>query len=116
MEKRKVKVTADSTCDLSPELIAKYDISIIPLYVFLGEDSFRDGVDLTNEGIFSYCDQSKGLAHTAALNHLDYLNFFKPFIDVINQRNLNFVWKIEDNLIATFTGYFKAVNFKINVC
>jgi len=81
MEKRKVKVTADSTCDLSPELIAKYDISIIPLYVFLGEDSFRDGVDLTNEGIFSYCDQSKGLAHTAALNHLDYLNFFKPFID-----------------------------------
>ena len=33
-----VKILADSTCDLSPELIARYGIGSIPLYVHLGEE------------------------------------------------------------------------------
>ena len=32
-----VKILADSTCDLSPSLISRYKIGIIPLYVHLGE-------------------------------------------------------------------------------
>lgn len=33
----KVKITSDSTCDLSPELIEKYDIAITPLSVHCGD-------------------------------------------------------------------------------
>ena len=29
----KIKICADSTCDLSPELVEKYDVGIIPLYI-----------------------------------------------------------------------------------
>ena len=42
-----VKIISDSTCDLSKELVEKYDITILPLHILLGEDEYRDGVDIT---------------------------------------------------------------------
>ena len=44
-----VKIIADSTCDLSKELVDKYDITIIPLYVRLGDEEYLDG----DTGIFA---------------------------------------------------------------
>ena len=41
-----VKIISDSTCDLSPELIAKYDIDILPLHILLGEDEYEDGKNI----------------------------------------------------------------------
>lgn len=37
----RVKIISDSTCDLSPELIAKYNIDILPLHILLGENDTR---------------------------------------------------------------------------
>ena len=42
-----IKILSDSTCDLSLELIQKYDISIIPLYVRLGDAEYLDGVNIS---------------------------------------------------------------------
>ena len=61
-----VKILADSTCDLSPELIAQYGIGIIPLYVHLGEEEFRDGVDITPEELFKWSDEHNTTPKTAA--------------------------------------------------
>ena len=36
----KIGISADSTCDLPKELIEKYDINIVPLYVNLGDDQY----------------------------------------------------------------------------
>ena len=41
-----IKISADSTCDLSPALIAQYGIGITPLYIVRGEETLRDGVDI----------------------------------------------------------------------
>ena len=38
-----VKIVADSTCDLSADLIKKYDITIIPLCIVMGENSYFAG-------------------------------------------------------------------------
>ena len=40
------KITADSTCDLGRDLIERYDIGILPLYVQLGDKTYRDGIDI----------------------------------------------------------------------
>lgn len=72
----KIKVTADSTCDLSKELIEKHDISIIPLYIVMGDQSYRDGVEVSVKDIFEYVDSGKGSCSTAAINVVDYLSFF----------------------------------------
>ena len=58
----KVKIISDSTCDLSQELTAKYDIDILPLHILLGENEFRDGKDITPERIFAWADANKAPA------------------------------------------------------
>jgi len=46
---RRVRVVTDSTADLPAELVARWGIVVVPLYVHFGEESFRDGVDLPLE-------------------------------------------------------------------
>ena len=41
-----VKIISDSTCDLSQALIEKYDITILPLHILLGDKEYRDGADI----------------------------------------------------------------------
>ena len=43
----KVVITTDSPADLSAELETRYDIHVLPLYVNLGDKSYRDGIDIT---------------------------------------------------------------------
>ena len=39
-----IKITADSTCDLSEELLRQWNISLMPMHILMGEDSYLDGV------------------------------------------------------------------------
>lgn len=34
----RIKITADSTCDLSEELLAQWDIALMPMHILMGED------------------------------------------------------------------------------
>lgn len=77
----KIKIISDSTCDLSPQLIEKYDIAIVPLYVVLGDVTAKDGVDATPEDIYSYVDKTGILPSTSAPNVADYLEEFKKWTD-----------------------------------
>lgn len=61
-----IRILSDSTCDLSPELVAKYNIGIIPLYVHLGEEEYRDGVDIDPLRIFEWSDANGQTPKTAA--------------------------------------------------
>ena len=38
-----IKITTDSTCDLPAELLTKYDISVTPLGVVMGDHLYQDG-------------------------------------------------------------------------
>ena len=78
---QKIKITCDSTCDLSPELYEKYDISAIPLGVTLGDDFHHDGVDVTAQEIFSFVDKTGVLPKTSAISMGEYTDFFKPYLD-----------------------------------
>ena len=73
----KVKIISDSTCDLSKELLEKYEISIVPLYVVMNDETKRDGLEVTPEDIYSYVDKNGKLPSTSAANIGDYLDVFK---------------------------------------
>ena len=73
----RIKISADSTCDLSPELIETYNIGITPLYIEKGGQNCRDGMDITPQEIFDYVRSGKGVCRTAAVNVDDYTAFFK---------------------------------------
>lgn len=76
-----VKIFADSTCDLTPDIIKQYDISVIPLYVGFDDGTLRDGVDITAAELFKKVDEIRKLPKTSAPSPIDFYNQFKPFID-----------------------------------
>ena len=54
---KNIKIIADSTCDLNDELLEKYDISIIPLYIQLDDKSYLDRLEITPDDIYKWSDQ-----------------------------------------------------------
>lgn len=78
---KKVIITADSTCDLSPELLERFDVKIIPLTILLGEDSYFDGKSFTPDDIYARYHKDGILPKTAAPNIQQFLDFFTPYIE-----------------------------------
>jgi len=76
-----IKIISDSTCDLSPELIEKYNISILPLHVILGEDERLDGVNITPDELYLWSDTNKTTPKTSAPSIEDAVELFKPIIE-----------------------------------
>ncbi|MDZ4277827.1 MAG: DegV family protein [Dehalococcoidia bacterium] len=63
--RRPVRLVTDSTADLPPELASELDITIVPLSVIFGAESFRDGVDLTSEDFFRRLAEASELPTTS---------------------------------------------------
>ncbi len=72
----KIAITAESTIDLTPELLEKYNIKTIPFTVILGENEFKDG-EITQDDIFKFVAENKILPKTAAINEMQYTEFFE---------------------------------------
>ena len=72
----KIKICADSTCDLSPELVKKYDIGIIPLYIIKDGTSYADGLEITPQDIYAHVRAGGAMCSTAAVSVADYETFF----------------------------------------
>ena len=72
----KIKITADSTCDLSEELIRKNNITVTPLTVSCAGESYKDGVDITPDELYRKIGETGQLGTTAAVNVQDYLDVF----------------------------------------
>ncbi|MDR0818256.1 MAG: DegV family protein [Oscillospiraceae bacterium] len=68
----RIKVIADSTCDISPDLLTKYNIRRTPLTIVKGESGFKDGDEITPKEIFDYVDSGKGVCRTASINISEY--------------------------------------------
>ncbi len=75
---------ADSTCDLSEELLERYNIHIFPLHIVLGDRTYQDGVDLVPDQIYQIYREKKILPKTAAINVEEYTEFVRPFIKAGN--------------------------------
>ena len=73
----RIRISADSTCDLSPELLEQYDVAITPLYVRLGDRDLKDSIEVTPPDIYRYVEETKSIPKTAAVNVGDYVQFFE---------------------------------------
>ncbi len=78
---KKVKIISDSTCDLSKELLEKYDISILPLHIVLGDKEYTDGVDITPEEIYKWSDKNKTTPKTSAPSMIEAVELMRPYLE-----------------------------------
>lgn len=77
-----IKITSDSTCDLSQEILQKHNIDVLPLYIVIDGVAHRDGIDIKKEDIFNYVDNEFAktgvMPKSAAINVEDYIGYFTP--------------------------------------
>ena len=92
-----IKITADSTCDLSPSILKELDITLSPLYIHSGEHVYRDGVDITPAEVFSFAGTQGKLCKTGAINIEEYKDFFaelSPLYEAVIHINLGLNFSI----------------------
>ena len=75
-----IKIISDSTCDLSKDLIEKYDITILPLHIHLGEEEYQDGVTITPDEIYTWADANNTTPKTSASSMIEAIELFEPYI------------------------------------
>lgn len=63
-----VKIFADSTCDLSEELVKRYDITVVPLHIVLDDREYLDGVEIGPDEIYAWADEHKATPKTSAVS------------------------------------------------
>lgn len=76
-----IKIISDSTSDLTESLIKEHDIDILPLYVHMGDNEYRDGVDINPDEIYKWSDENKCTPKTAAVSIEDAINAIEPYKD-----------------------------------
>ena len=78
---KKVSIITDSTSDLSKELLEKYDITVFPLHIHLGDKEYADGIDITPEEIYQWSEESKETPKTSALSLFDAKEYIKKALE-----------------------------------
>lgn len=76
-----IRIMSDSTADLSPELVERYNITVIPLHICLDDAEYRDGVEITPDEIYKWADEHNTTPKTSAISMEDAEGAFRPVID-----------------------------------
>ena len=108
----KIAITCDSVCDLSQELIKQNNISILPISIILGDETFSDGVNINSQKIFDYVAKNKQLPKTSAINEFQYAEFFKEHLDGVDAL-IHFT--ISSDMSSCFNNEKKAASTLKNV-
>ena len=126
----KIKITCDSTCDLTGALYEQYDIRAVPLGVCLGEEFRRDGVDVTAREIFDHVEKTGQLPKTSAISVGEYEECFRQYTEqgmqvihlnisselsscyqnaCIAGQSLGNVFPVDSRNLSTGTGYLAII-------
>jgi DegV family protein with EDD domain len=72
-----IKIVTDSTCDLPEDVIKKYDITVVPVYVNLGDNSYRDGVDLDRREFYHHLEFDQDVPTTSSPSIETFIQTYK---------------------------------------
>lgn len=74
-----IKILSDSTCDLSPELLEKFNVTVLPLTIVKEGQAYSDNVTITPTEIFAHVASGGDLCSTTAMNVAEYQEFFAKY-------------------------------------
>lgn len=74
-----VKIIADSTCDLSEELLEAYNIAVLPLHIVLGDAEYKDIAEITPDEIYRWSNEHNAAPKTSAAAISDAIELFQTY-------------------------------------
>lgn len=76
-----IKIITDSTSDLSDDILKRYDIDVLPLYIHLGENEYKDKLEIKPEDIYFWSNENNTTPKTSAPSIEDAVNAMKPYVE-----------------------------------
>lgn len=77
----KIKIITDSTCDLSKEIIEKYNIDVMPMLINFGEESYLDGIEIKVDAMMDRIERENSLPTTAQITPSRFIEKYKEYLD-----------------------------------
>ncbi len=77
----RVKIVADSSCDLDSTIIEKLDIGIVPLNVTFGNTNYRTPIELSRDAFFEMLITNPHHPRTSQPSPQDFVDVFEPCLD-----------------------------------
>ena len=97
----KIAVVTDSTAYIPDELVKKHQIHVVPLSVVFGDESYREGIDITTEQFYEKVKNEKDLPTTSQ-------PAIGTFIETFEKLAENHDAIISIHLSSKFSGTFEA--------
>ena len=101
-----IRILSDSTCDLSKELIDRYQIGIIPLHIVMDQKEYLDGLEITPDEIYSWADAQKKTPKTSAVSLEEATAAFR---NVLSAGDDAVVFTISASMSSTYDVFCLAV-------
>ena len=76
-----IRIVTDSCSDLPPGAARDYDITVVPLYVNIGNETYRDGVEIGPDRFYSLLEQLPVLPTTSQPSVGDFHSVYERLLD-----------------------------------
>lgn len=76
-----IKIICDSLSDITQEYIDKYDIEVMPLNVIIGDNQYKDRIDLSADDFYKMIREDKIMPKTSQVTFSDFFDVFKKYVD-----------------------------------
>ena len=76
-----IRIVTDSSADLAPALAQANDITVIPCYVIIGSETYKDGVEITADRFYSRLEGLSRLPTTAQPSVADFQEVYQRLLD-----------------------------------
>lgn len=106
---RKIKLLTDSTCDLSRDLLEKHNITVLPLYVYFGDEEYADGVDLTTADMYRKVSEKGILPKSSAIPPGVFFSCFTKLLE----EDYDIIYM---GIGSSFSGTFNSAHIAKNMC
>lgn len=77
----KIKLICDSLCDTPKELVEKYNIDIVPLNIMLGDNEYKEGIDISNEEFYKRMKEKTEVPKTSQATYIQFKEVFDKYKD-----------------------------------
>ncbi len=97
-----VRIVTDSSADIPREVAESLGIVIVPLYIHFGQDTYREGVDITPNEFYARLEaEAPNLPKTSAPSPGDFMKVYQPILDAGDE-------VVSVHLSAAFSGTYNA--------
>lgn len=77
----KIGISADSICDLTQEILNKYNVALMPMIITLDDKEYQDGIDINQDQLFDFTEQTGRLPKTSARSTYEYVEHFEKLLN-----------------------------------